>query len=149
MSAGRAGRWLAIAACVVVAATVAAAILVMGSPSAQRVEKLDRKRVEDLVRIDQLVGSYVERTNTLPPDLSTLARQPGLRLSIADPVDGSPYVYEVTGDRTFRLCAMFVSDTGKTLEDVGPWPGDEWSHGVGRQCFQRKAGDKPGPGKGN
>ena len=139
MSAGKTGRWLAIGACVVVAATVAAAILVMGSPSAQRVEKLDHKRVEDLARIDRFVDSYVERTSTLPPDLGALAREPGVRVSITDPVDGSPYGYEVTGVRSFRLCAVFTTDTGKTLEDLPGWPGDEWTHGVGRRCFERKA----------
>jgi len=142
MSAGKTGRWLAIVACVVVAATVAAAILVMGSPSAQRVEKLDRKRVEDLARIDRFVDSYVERTKTLPPDLGTLAREPGVRVSITDPVDGSPYGYEVTGVRSFRLCAVFTTDTGKILDAPG-WPGDEWNHGVGRRCFERKAKKAP------
>lgn len=140
MSTDKAGYWLAILACVVVAATVVAAILVMGSPSAQRVEKLDRKRVEDLARIDRFVDGYVERTNTLPPDLGTLAREPGVRVPITDPVDGSPYVYEVTGDRSFRLCGVFTTDTGKTLEDAPAWPDDEWSHGVGRRCFERNAG---------
>lgn len=139
MSAGKAGRWLAVVACVVVAATVAAAILVMGSPSAQRVEKLDRKRVEDLARIDRFIESYVARTKSLPPDLATFAREPGVRVSITDPVDGSPYLYEITGPRTFRLCAVFTTDTGKTLDDTPAWPGEEWTHGVGRRCFERKA----------
>ena len=143
MSAGKAGRWLAIVACVVVAATVVAAILVMGSPSAQRVEKLDRKRAEDLARIDRFVDSYIERTHALPLDLATLAREPGVRVSITDPVDGSPYVYEVTGVRTFRLCAVFTTDTGKTLDDTPAWPGEEWTHGVGRRCFERKAKKAP------
>lgn len=136
------GHWLAIAACVVAVATVAAAIMVMGSPSAQREAKLDSRRVHDLNRIVQLVELHVERYDALPPDLAALADQPGRRLSIADPQSGAPYAYEVTGERTFRLCAVFATDAARTPVGAGPWDADEWSHGAGRQCFERTAGKK-------
>ena len=48
MSGGNAGRWLAIAASAVVVATVIAAMLAIGSPSAQRDSRMDRKREQDL-----------------------------------------------------------------------------------------------------
>ncbi|MBC7988034.1 MAG: hypothetical protein H7Y19_00415 [Luteimonas sp.] len=140
MNEARNGRWLMIAACLVVAATLAAAILVMGSPAVQREAKLDQRRIADLTRIARLADGYFERSGKLPPDLAILANQPGRRLSIADPVDGSPYAYEVTGNRTFRLCAVFATDTAKTFEAPERWT-DEWSHGEGRQCFDRKAND--------
>lgn len=139
MNQAATGRWLMIAAGVVVAATLVSAILVMGSPAVQREAKLDQRRIADLTRIDRLADGYFERSGKLPPDLATLANQPGRRLSTADPVDGSPYAYEVTGDRTFRLCAVFATDTAKTFEAPERWA-DEWNHGAGRQCFDRKAG---------
>jgi hypothetical protein len=138
MSVGSGGRWLAVAAGAVVVATVVAAIVVMGSPSAQRAAKLDSRRVRDLDRIVDVIGHYVERERSLPPDLATLAREPGRRLAIVDPVDGSPYAYEITGARTFRLCAVFATDTAKSHEGSERWRGDEWHHGTGRQCFDRK-----------
>lgn len=132
------GRWLAIAACVVAVATVAAAIVVMGPPSAQREAKLDRKRVHDLNRIVQVVEQHVARHDTLPPDLATLAGQPGLRLAIVDPQSGAPYGYEVTGDRAFRLCAVFATDTATRPAGAAPWNMADWHHGAGRQCFDRE-----------
>lgn len=132
------GRWLAIVAGVAVVATVVAAIIVMGSPSAQREAKLDNRRVRDLDRIVEVIGSYVEREHSLPPDLATLAREPGRRLAIVDPVDGSPYGYEITGAKTFRLCAVFATDTAKPMAGNERWRGEEWNHGAGRQCFDRK-----------
>ncbi|MDZ4348221.1 MAG: hypothetical protein U1A22_01630 [Xanthomonadaceae bacterium] len=142
MSDGKLGHWLAIAASLVVLSTVVAAIAVIGSPSAQRDAKLDHKRVRDLSRIVHAASSYAGHENALPRDLATLAGQPGMRLSIVDPADGSPYTYEVTGDRTFRLCAVFATDTARTADE--PWGGDEWSHGAGRHCFDRKTRNTDG-----
>lgn len=139
----RAGRRLAIVASVAVVATVAAAIWVMGSPSAQREAKIDSRRIDDLNHIVQVVGHYAERNNALPADLATLARQPGQRLAITDPVDGAPYGYEVTGKLDYRLCAVFATDTAKTSVTGGPWNRDDWNHGVGRHCFERRAKPKP------
>lgn len=135
---GKLGRWLLVAAAVVIAATVVAAIALMGSPSAQRQSRLDEKRVRDLQRIDRVVGRYLDSHGALPADLATLAAQPGQRLAIADPVDGAPYGYETTGPRTFRLCAGFATDTAQAPGGA-PWAlEDGWHHGAGRQCFDRR-----------
>lgn len=135
----RSGRWLAIAASVVVLATVVAAVLVMDPPSVQRDARLDSRRVDALNHIVRLVDSHVQVHGELPPDLATLAAQPGLQLSIADPVTGVPYDYTATGGLDYTLCAVFVTDTAKVLAQGGPWNADEWSHDVGRQCFARTA----------
>lgn len=131
------GRLLAIIASVVVAATVIAAVWVIGSPSAQREVRIDQHRVHDLQQVAQLLELYQRRHGRLPPDLETLARQPGQRVAIADPVDGAPYVYEAADARRYRLCARFATDTARTRDTAIP---DEWSHGAGRHCFDREAG---------
>lgn len=135
---GSAARWLAMAASVVVVATIVVAIMTMGTPSAQRLVRLDQKRVDDLERIVAVVHVYERAHRTLPPDLATLAGQPGQRLSITDPVSGAPYRYEVTGPRRFRLCADFATDTAKPPSESERWMDDEWNHGVGRHCFDRE-----------
>lgn len=144
MSEGSAGRWLLVAAGIVVVATIAAGIAVMGGPSQQRDRRIDERRVRDLDRIVDAVGKYVEDRGSLPPTLDALAGQPGRRLSIADPVDGAPYAYRIVGDRAFRLCADFVTDTSTTPDMAEPGPGDrdEWLHGAGRQCFERTVREK-------
>ena len=131
------GRWLMIAASVVVLATLVAAIVAIGPPSVQRQIRLDDKRVQDLQRIVQVIDGYVQTHDSLPPDLATLARQPGLRLSIADPVDAASYGYTITGKHAYRLCAVFITDTANTPV-ARPWRSG-WNHGVGRQCFDRQA----------
>ncbi len=77
----RLGRWLAIAASVVVAATLVAAVWMMGSPSTQREANLDGRRVGDLSQIARLLDDHLLTHDALPPDLATLAEEPGRRLS--------------------------------------------------------------------
>lgn len=132
------GRWLLIGAGVIVLATLAGAIAVMGLPSSQRDVRLDQRRVQDLQRITRLIDLHVERDRALPPDLDTLARQPGRQVSIVDPVDGSAYAYEITDERAYRLCAVFATDTATTTGFHGAPVADEWLHGARRQCFDRK-----------
>lgn len=138
MSGLRSGQWLATAASVVVVATLAAAIAVMGPPSVQRQLKLDQKRVADLQRIARLVENHANRSRSLPPDLATLVRQPGMTVATGDPLDGAPYGYQVTGERSYRLCATFATDTALAKDDQWPRIDDEWRHGSGRQCFDRE-----------
>lgn len=133
------GRWLAIAASVVVAATLVAALWMLGSPLEQRQANIDGRRVDDLSDIAGLIDEHLLTHDALPEDLATLAEQPGRQLSIVDPVDGTPYDYEVTGARTYRLCAVFVTDTSEIEAAVTRWPTQEWTHGTGRHCFDRKA----------
>ncbi|MGQ4660996.1 hypothetical protein [Lysobacter sp. F6437] len=141
----RSGRWLAIVASVVVLATVVVAVLVMDSPSVQRDGRLDSRRIDELNRIVQAIDTYVQANATVPPDLATLAAQPGQQLSIADPVTGNAYDYTVDGGRNYTLCAEFVTDTAQVQARGGPWNADEWNHDVGPQCFSRTAtAPKPG-----
>ena len=142
IAAPRVGRRLAIAASVVVLATLAAAVLVMDSPGTRRAANLDARRIMDLQRIEQAVQLYArEHDGALPPDLAALATMPGVRLAVADPADGRPYRYEPAGPRGFRLCAAFATDTAVAGDS---WGGLEWSHGQGRQCFERVLPDKVG-----
>lgn len=141
MSESSIGRWLSIAAGVVVLATIIAAIATMGSPSTQRDIRMDERRIGDLERIVRAIERYDERHQGLPPDLATLASEPGQNLAIADPVDGVRYGYEVVGDDRYRLCAQFETDTGKLPGNGRPRVDEDWLHGRGRQCFDRKIED--------
>lgn len=127
------GQVFAAIATLVVGAAVVAGLWSIGSPSAQRQQRLDARRVADLLAIDAQVRAWQERHDALPPDLATLAAQPGLRLTLTDPVDGSPYDYVVDADGRYRLCAMFATDTAETGGGR-----DSWTHGRGRTCFARR-----------
>ena len=135
---GNAGRWIAIVAGIVVLATVVAAIVVMGPPSQQRLQRLDERRIADLGRIQLAVQSYRNMHDGLPVSLAALAEKPGMRLSIVDPASGEPYGYEPTGDSGYRLCARFATDTANAMDAAQTWPPGGWDHAAGRQCFERR-----------
>ena len=141
MTDGKPGRALMIVAGVVVVATLAAALWLLGSPASQRQQQLDQRRVDDLQRLVEAVRAYAKTHKALPQTLEVVARQPGRNLPVADPVDATPYEYRVTDAETFRLCAVFATDTARTTDDGGRWVEDEWLHGAGRHCFDRKSDD--------
>lgn len=133
--ASGAGRRVLGAAAVVVLATLVAAVVVIKPPSAERDVRLDNRREQDLARIARLVDAYYRRTGALPGNLEALAT-PGTGLP-GDPVGGAPYEFEATGDRGYRLCAQFATDTAR--DQRRPWGGDAWLHGAGRHCFDLRA----------
>lgn len=131
------GRWLAIAASVVVVATVASALIAIGPPAQQRRVALDAKRAKDLILLSNGIDTRVNGGDKLPAVLVDLDGA-GQWLSIRDPESGAPYGYAVTGDRTYRLCAVFATAT--QAGDIGDgWGTGDWSHPAGRYCFSRSA----------
>ncbi len=133
--AGRvSGRMVLGAAAVVVLATLVASLAVIRSPAAEREARLDIRREQDLARIARLVQAHYGRTGELPASLDALAT-PGTGLP-RDPVDGVNYGYQATGERSYRLCARFGTDTAR--DGRQPFGGDAWLHGSGTHCFDRR-----------
>ena len=139
---GKAGTWLMGIAGVVVAGVVVAALVVMDSPSKQRAERLDRIRVENLQLLSRRIDAHADVHDALPGTLDVLDVTGGE--SISDPATGQPYAYEVTGERSYRLCATF--ETAVEAPHIGMPPFDEWRHGEGRRCFDREVQDVVMPG---
>ena len=134
----RAGRWIAVVTSVVVIATVVAAIAVIGSPSRQRLLRLDERRVNDLEAIASQVRVYRNQHGGMPASLATLSAEPGVRVP-RDPASAQPYGYEALGGADYRLCARFDTDTADTTDPRAPPRAAAWVHGAGRQCFRRRA----------
>jgi type II secretory pathway pseudopilin PulG len=136
MSSFRGVRLLTSIVIATVIAAVIAAMIVIGPPSRQRNLKLDQRRIQDLRDIERATNTYWQRRKTLPPDLATLSREPGLRPPMADPERGSPYEFKVTGVGSFHVCAVFSLDSE---DDSNSWSYSHtgsWAHGAGRQCFE-------------
>lgn len=132
------GRWLLIAAGLAIAVTVVAAIGVMGGPGRQREERLDRRRADDLSRIESEVRSYFTAHKSLPTQLTVLAGEPGMALVTEDPVTEKPYEYVAGEAGKFKLCAKFATDTGRDKtghRDPLQSPSTRWRHPVGRYCY--------------
>jgi hypothetical protein len=131
----RLGWWLAIAASLVMVATIAAAIAATGTPSARRLVRLDDRRVHDLQLLESAVAVHFKEQGRLPDGLAELGRMPGNTLSLVDPDTGASYGYAPKLGRHFQLCAVFATDTGVTSEESET----EWQHGIGRRCFNLEA----------
>jgi hypothetical protein len=138
------GRRLAIAGTIVVVGAVVASVWVTGSPSAQRAARLDARRVNDLDDIKDAIRRHVDDHGALPASLAALAREPGIHLSIADPVTGTIYEFAVTGPRSYRLCASFSTDTALQAPSDYLANDARWAHGIGRRCFERTAATASG-----
>ena len=136
------GRRLAVIASVVVGATLVAAIAVLDSPPRQREQRLDARRVQDLQQHENAIAAYHAGHKALPDDLAALRAMPGWNLAPGDPETGAPYGYEVLGERSYRLCAKFSTDTAAAEAPYGPVV-DAWKHGASRQCFTREVANRP------
>lgn len=122
----------------VVAASVIAAIVMLGGPSVQRKHKMDGVRVQNLTLIALSVNGYFTRHKELPADLDALAKEPGYRISRLDPDTGKPYGYQMLSATSYRLCADFTRDSANdSPEFYNAYVNVSWAHGPGHQCFVR------------
>ena len=142
MSTSKLGSRLLVASGVVIAATVIAAILVMGTPGTQRERAMDARRIADLSRIEQVVEAYHHEHGTLPTSLAALAARPGMGLATTDPESGLAYTYRAESSTAYMLCANFSTDSSQQ-GDGGRWGGVRWNdpnwvHGRGKTCFRRQ-----------
>ncbi|HEX5755381.1 MAG TPA: hypothetical protein VFY12_03405 [Arenimonas sp.] len=128
------GRWLAVAASIVVLVTVATSILVTGTPSERRAAKLDERRVQDLIRLARAIDHHAINHDGPPASLAAVVEKPGSRLAVSDPETATAYEYTPTNEKAYRLCAVFVTDTARIPSRFD----SEWDHGIGRQCFDRR-----------
>jgi hypothetical protein len=129
-------KYLAIISTCVVVLTVIAAVTILDPPGLQHKRKIDARRVRDLINISRSVDTYWERKKSLPSDLATLEKEPGLRIPLKDPETGIAYIYEVMNGKSYRLCAVFSLDSSDESQEY--YLSRKWSHGAGKQCFDLK-----------
>jgi hypothetical protein len=136
---------------------------VIGTPSEQRVWRLDEKRVQDLQNIQYQVINYWQQKEKLPEKITDVANPISGTTLPVDPEfeKGKKYEYAVKGPLTFELCADFglpmpqgwrenPSYYGSAIptmdsKDIAvsyPYPGpgginESWDHQSGRTCFER------------
>ena len=128
-------RALAIAAVVVVVATVGYSIYVIGTPVQQRQIRLDEQRIEDLRSISRNVDRYYEFNGAMPANLFDLQGPQYSVQSIADPDTGRPYGYHLVGGVDYELCAVFNAESPERRDERRPFSESIWDHGPGLTCF--------------
>lgn len=123
---------------------IVAGFIVAGSPQAQRYNRLDERRVSDLMNIQWQIVSYWQAKNTLPDNLDQLNDSLNGFMPPKDPQTNESYEYRKTGNLSFQLCGEFKAENPDLESYRGPKPIDSsygldanWSHGAGRQCFDR------------
>jgi hypothetical protein len=117
-----------------VVAVLVVGLRTVGSPAAQRLRRLDERRVRDLQSIMYAVDTYWKQNKTLPRSLDELTPSPRVSIETRDPVSKASYVYRTTAADTYELCADFESDMKSEGAAVF------WDHPAGRHCFRLTAG---------
>lgn len=131
---------------VAVAASVVAALVLVGSPAQERRRWADGVRVEHLEALYSAVNRYYNERKHLPADLDDLRRY-GTNLAASDPLTGRRYGYRVLMRDEFELSAIFSTNT---LDDAGRRAASShyfypdrrlpfWKHRSGAQTFRLKA----------
>ena len=133
MSAHTARPLVAAFAIVLVMAAVAGGLWILGSPAQERVDRLDDRRITDLQEIERAVNLHWTRQQRLPASLAELSGEPGVRISLRDPITMEPYGYQPLGENRFEVCSVFESAEPRDSSTANL---NFWSHGAGRQCFQ-------------
>jgi hypothetical protein len=130
------GTTALVVAGIVVFAAIVTGIIMVGTPTEGRLERLDARRVQDLKGIMQATDSVWARSQRLPASLQELADDPRLNVQIIDPGSGEQYEYTVVGEDSYELCATFDRES----PERAPRPSSEfWRHGPGRHCFALSA----------
>lgn len=130
------GRTVGAIATVAVVGAVAAGIYLLGSPSEERLLKLDDRRTADLNTLAGAVDVFWTRHQRLPASLDELRSEPVGRLDLQDPASGRFYEYQSLGERSYEVCAVFERDSA--ARDSPARADGLWAHGPGRQCFKRE-----------
>lgn len=146
MSARPIGWWFMLAAGIAVAGALVAALLAIGSPTRQRAQRFDERRVADLQSLHSAIDDYMTSRTALPADLDALQRAtPQMALDLDDPRTGARYGYRPLGARRYALCARFALPRLKT--DRRGYGDDGWLHRAGRDCFEFVAPDPAARGQ--
>lgn len=127
---------------IVVLVAIVSGFFILGSPAEVRLVRLDAQKVSDLQSIQWQVVNYWQQKEKLPASLDELKDPLSGSIIPVDPQSGESYTYEITGARSFKLCATFnkegVGDPYIARPKMdGGLEGDTWQHGAGEVCFDR------------
>lgn len=133
----------AIAASIVVLATIVLGFILVGSPAQQRKVRFDDQRVSSLSMIQGQITNYYSMKQELPAKLSDL-ENPLIGFNVpVDPQTGAAFEYAVTSSLSFELCATFeTASIGGEKDVTRPYGiyepyNESWTHADARTCFSR------------
>ncbi len=132
-------------AVILVIAAIIWGFSIIGSPLTQRLVRLDQQRVNHLEQIQWNIINYWQQKAKLPETITELNNSLNTSPIPTDPETHTPYIYEKTGDLSFKLCTTFgtkLSDIRQPRETSmimpAPLTGQSgWQHEAGNKCFTR------------
>ncbi len=137
---------ISVALTIVVLAAIVWGIALVGSPGSARIRRFDDQRLRDLQTIFREIQSLCqdpdiknELKKPLPrtlDELAALARSE--RINLVDPETGDRYLYRISDETTYELCATFSSERDSDIDVF-------WNHPAGHYCFTVDALDPPDP----
>ena len=105
------------------------AFTLVGSPWKAREMREDRDRINDLQNISYQIAEIYEEQKKIPATLKEMVSNFDLdKDDVYDPATKEIYEYRILGSKKYELCA--------TLIHPSDYRDEEWSHDVGRQCFE-------------
>jgi len=131
---------------VLIGAGIVGGFIVAGSPQAQRLNRFDERRVQDLTSIQWQIVSYWQAKQQLPLNLDMLTDSLSGFKAPLDPETQAAYEYRTLSDKSFQICATFKKDNHdaslnqpKPMSSEASYGGVEsnWVHDAGRVCFDR------------
>lgn len=140
-----AARAVASGILLVIGAAVVAGFIYAGSPTEERLRRIDMQRVNDLQMMQSEVVNYWQAKEALPESIEALSNSIRGYAMPVDPESAEPYEYEAVGPLQFRLCASFSApsdDVGASSRAIPRPLGDgylneSWAHEGGYGCFTR------------
>jgi len=139
-------RYFAIATGAIVLISVVGSFFIIGSPMNARLAQIDNQKTNDLQNIQYQIVNYWQRKGQLPKILSDLNDPISGYISPNDPETSNSYEYNIkdSSNLVFELCAEFNLDssesqiTPKAVYPIYDGVSQNWEHGIGRVCFERK-----------
>jgi hypothetical protein len=132
-----------VVASTLIAATLVGALMQIPNPAQVREQKVDSEMISDLQDIQWRTQDYYQANQALPADLTSLYGEFAVPTA---PENKPDYVYEVTGDTTFKLCATFNFDSNTVSQNYAAdrimmapgFAGNyNWDYKAGEWCFER------------
>ncbi len=124
--------------------TVFYSFLIFGTPSVQRKMRIDNQRINHLQSIQWEIRNYFVNKGKLPESTEEIYEFSSFVIP-KDPITQEEYQYRKIDDLNYELCANFYLEN-YALQFPSPYKNEDWTHPVGKYCFQRKinsAIDKP------
>ncbi|MDP8265907.1 MAG: hypothetical protein P9M07_03050, partial [Candidatus Aceula meridiana] len=120
--------------------TFIASLFFVESPTETRKRKIDQAIINSFSLINNAVDTYAREFYKMPASLDVL-KEESVHLrdrDLEDPETKEMYEYNITGEKTFELCATFrTSNQDKEDESSYRYLSENVLHNAGDQCLKR------------